>query len=82
VVGKVTSEGVRAMSADAARLLFGLDGSGIKIGVISDSFNRLNGAAVDIQSGDLPGSGNPNGYRKPVKVTVLVPFARPCEDCI
>ncbi|MEO0015217.1 MAG: hypothetical protein RLZZ535_3606, partial [Cyanobacteriota bacterium] len=51
---------------------FDVDGEGITIGVISDSFDRsLNtdiSANDDVLSGDLPGAGNPNGYTKPVNV--------------
>lgn len=53
-VGLVESQGVAAMKADIARNLFGFDGSGVKVGVISDSFNNLDGAASDVASGDLP----------------------------
>ncbi|MEG3970144.1 S8 family serine peptidase [Microcoleus sp. T2B6] len=52
--GSVTSLGDRAMRSDLAREQFKVDGTGVKIGVISDSFNRLGGAAADIKSGDLP----------------------------
>jgi len=61
-----------------------VNGSGVKIGVISDSFNtqiytrfinpdlQINPneskATIDIQNGDLPGSGNPNGYSAEVQV--------------
>ncbi len=31
-----------------------VDGSGVSIGVLSDSFNALGGAAADVASGDLP----------------------------
>jgi PKD repeat protein len=34
-----------------------VNGSGIKIGVLSDSFNFLGGAAADVASGDLPAAG-------------------------
>jgi len=68
MVGKVTSKGDRAMRGQVARRNFHLDGRGIKIGVISDSFNALNGANADIKSGDLPGRGNPFGYSKSVRV--------------
>jgi subtilisin family serine protease len=53
-VGLTTSQGVAAMNADIARELYGVDGSGVLIGVISDSFNNLGGAESDVASGDLP----------------------------
>lgn len=43
-----------ALEADLARARFGVDGSGIKIGVISDSFNNLGGYAFDVATGALP----------------------------
>jgi len=52
--GAVISQGDRAMRSDVARNRFGVDGTGIKIGVLSNSFNRLGGAAKDGESGDLP----------------------------
>jgi Subtilase family len=51
--GAVTSQGDFAMRADAARGAFGLSGAGVKVGVLSDSFNCLGGAAADVNSGDL-----------------------------
>jgi subtilisin family serine protease len=53
-VGLVESQGVTAMNADTARNLFGVDGTGITIGVISDSFNNLGEAGSDVANGDLP----------------------------
>ena len=58
--GAVTSQGDSAMQSDVARSAFGLDGSGITVGVISDSFNKLRyadnvtGLQRDIGTGDLP----------------------------
>lgn len=70
-IGTVTSQGDAASNAAAARGAFGVDGSGIKIGVISDSFNKT-GAAVtvntQIMNGNLPGIGNPNGYTTSIQV--------------
>ena len=68
MVGKITSEGDRAVRSNTAREQFHLDGSGIKIGVISDSYNAQIGAAADVLSGDLPGLRNPDGHKKPVRV--------------
>ena len=53
-VGKVTSQGDHVMRADQARQTFGFDGTGVTVGVISDSFNCLGGAPADVASGDLP----------------------------
>ncbi|MCU7922946.1 MAG: S8 family serine peptidase [Candidatus Thiodiazotropha sp. (ex Dulcina madagascariensis)] len=52
--GSVTSKGSRAMKSDLARQYFGVDGSGVTIGIISDSYNCLGGASKDKQSEDLP----------------------------
>ncbi|HEY9641647.1 MAG TPA: S8 family serine peptidase [Coleofasciculaceae cyanobacterium] len=68
MVGRITTEGDRAMRSNVARQLFHLDGRGIKIGVISDSYNAQNSAAEDVISGDLPGRRNPDGYTQPVRV--------------
>ncbi|MEH2084229.1 MAG: S8 family serine peptidase [Nostoc sp.] len=68
MVGKVTTLGDRAIKANVARQFFGVDGSGIKVGIISTSFNALSGLDTDIKSGDLPGKDNILGYNKPVKI--------------
>jgi subtilisin family serine protease len=71
-IGAVTSQAVEAMNVDEARNLFDVNGEGITIGVISDSFDRSLTTEIsandDILSGDLPGEGNPNGFSKPVSV--------------
>ncbi len=66
--GAVNSEGDHTMGADSARAKYGYEGEGIRIGVMSSSFNALGGAAADITSGDLPGPGNPLGNTTPVTV--------------
>lgn len=68
MVGKVTSQGDRAIRASVVRKRFGINGKGIKIGVISDSFNALAGVGQDVRQGDLPGRNNPEGFRRPVRV--------------
>jgi Subtilase family len=52
-VGVVTSQADQAMRADVARATFGVDGTGVAVGVLSDSFDCLGGAAADVASGDL-----------------------------
>ncbi len=70
--GLVTSEGDQQLSALAAREAFGVDGSGVGVGILSDSFNRAGKAhthaAEDIAGGDLPGPGNPCGRTTPVDI--------------
>ena len=53
-VGSVTSQGDYALRSAIARSTFGVDGSGISVGALSDSFNCLGGAPADTASGDLP----------------------------
>jgi len=53
-VGDVTSQGDPAMGSDVARATFGIDGTGISVGVLSDTYDALGGAAADIASLDLP----------------------------
>ena len=53
-VGIVTSQGDKVMRADIARGLYGVDGTGVLVGVLSDSFNCQGGAATDMANGDLP----------------------------
>lgn len=52
--GTVTSQGDAAMLADAARTAFGVDGTGVLVGTLSDSYNCQGGAAGDVTSNDLP----------------------------
>lgn len=54
--GIATSQADFIQEVDRVResLPVGYDGTGVKIGVLSDSYNSKNGAATDIASGDLP----------------------------
>lgn len=71
-VGAVTTQGFVQHRVDQIASQY--DGTGIKIGVLSDSFNSyyaygiLPDAAADIATGDLPGPGNPYGNTTPVTV--------------
>jgi len=70
--GSVRSEGDVQLGAAPARSAFGVDGSGVTVGILSDSFDRDPGAAThaagDVTSGDLPGPGSPCGSEAPVRV--------------
>lgn len=52
--GEINSEGDTALRAEIARSSFALDGTGVAVGVLSDSYNSLQGAHLDVASGDLP----------------------------
>lgn len=67
-IGAVTSQGDLVMYADSARKQQAVNGKNSKIGVLSDSYNILEGAEAGVKSGDLPGKNNPNGFTTPVQV--------------
>jgi subtilase family protein/hemolysin type calcium-binding protein len=52
--GAVTSQGDAAMRADIGRTASGVDGTGVRVGTLSDSYDCLGGAAAGVASGDLP----------------------------
>jgi hypothetical protein len=69
--GAATTEGDVQLRANLARTSYNVSGSGIKVGVLSDSYDRRAAAphaAEDIASGDLPGAGNPCGHTTAVQV--------------
>jgi Subtilase family len=70
--GLVRSEGDAQLNAANARASWGVDGSGVTVGILSDSFDRSKTAgthaAQDVASGDLPGPGSPCGSSQAVGV--------------
>jgi hypothetical protein len=70
--GSVRSEGDSQLRAATARPSFGIDGTGVTVGILSDSYDRdptaATHAAGDVASGDLPGPGSPCGATVPVSV--------------
>jgi hypothetical protein len=86
--GKATSQGVALERADKVQAK-GIDGKGITIGALSDSYDAavtsLTGgpltihAKEDVKSGDLPGTGNPRNS-KPVVVLEDLPKGDPNTD--
>lgn len=75
-VGQVDDQGDQALNANAARTNFAVNGAGVTVGVISNSFNNPDpklpplptNATADVTSNDLPGAGNTNGFTTPVNV--------------
>lgn len=66
--GLATSQGDVSMQSNIIRGGFGVSGSGVKIGVISDSYDAQgNTAATVVEGGDLPGSEK-SGNLTPVDV--------------
>ena len=55
-IGSVTSQGDRALKSDLVRGAYGLTGTGVTVGILSDSFDNLGGMAAGIASQDLPAS--------------------------
>lgn len=85
--GSVISEGVEQLSVTAARSKYGVDGNGVTVGVLSDSYDQASSAAdesgpvathasEDVASGDLSGPANPCGAEK-APVHVLEDFSSP-----
>ena len=75
-VGSVTAESTvveRTQQVNTPGLFTpqGILGSNITVGIVSDSYNTASGvtrASAGIASGNLPGTGNPDGYTTPVVV--------------
>lgn len=69
--GPIPIEADAPLRADLARASYGVDGTGVTIGIISDSFDQVadpTSFADDVASGALPGDGNPCGRSIPVEV--------------
>jgi len=64
----VISQGDTAQRSDIARKKYHVNGTGVKVGAISDSYNNLGTANIGIKHGELPGPGNPFHFNKPVEV--------------
>lgn len=59
------------LRSDEAREAFGVDGSGVTVGIMSDSFAKTSWPTswqADAASGALPGAGNPCGRSQPVEI--------------
>jgi hypothetical protein len=65
-------EGAAQLNTTTARSQFNVDGTGVKVGILSDSYdtktNASKHAAQDVASNDLPGTTNTCGRTTPVEV--------------
>ncbi len=64
----VYSQGDTAQGSDIARKRSKVNGNGVKVGIISDSYNVDGNADKGVKNGELPGPGNPFKFNKPVEI--------------
>ena len=66
----IKSEGDTQLQAATARTNSAVDGTGIKVGILSDTFNRVGSPSVttDVTNAELPGPTNPCGNTTAVQV--------------
>ncbi|MDQ6903159.1 MAG: S8 family serine peptidase, partial [Bacteroidota bacterium] len=81
-IGITTTNGDSAIHSNFVRNGYGVSGQGVKVGVISDSYNTIPGnpAGTDVANGDLPGIGNPYSNTAPVEVLQDYPFGRRTDE--
>lgn len=79
--GIVQSGGDTALYTNFVRNGFGVSGKGVKVGVISNSYNTIPGnpAQIDVLNGDIPGPGNPVNP-EPVHVLKEYPYGRSTDE--
>ncbi|MES1214111.1 MAG: hypothetical protein ABUT20_01235, partial [Bacteroidota bacterium] len=79
--GITTTQGDISLRTDLLRNGYALDGTGVKVGVLSDSYNTIPGdpASVDVGNGDLPGADNPINTT-PVQVVGEYPFGAGLDE--
>ncbi len=79
--GLITSQGDTSLRSFRARDVFGVNGDGVKVGVLSDSYNTILGdpAGDDVERGDLPGVSNPT-HPTPVDVLQDFPFGTRSDE--
>jgi hypothetical protein len=66
--GDFVSEGDTQLNAATGRTNHSVDGTGVTVGILSDSYDHLGGAPTDVTNGELPGTTNPCGKTDPVAV--------------
>ncbi|HJR26696.1 MAG TPA: Calx-beta domain-containing protein, partial [Acidimicrobiales bacterium] len=87
--GLVRSEGDAQLDAVGLRTAWDVEGLGVEVGILSDTWNRATGAvdgkelADDVASGDIPGAANPcagHGRRTPVPVVAEYLGSLPTDE--
>ena len=68
VTGPVVSQGDAALGSDQARTKYKVSGKGVKVGILSDSYNSLNTAGIGALAGELPANVTSTGARDAVQV--------------
>ena len=79
--GLTATQGDLAIGGVNAKNGWQVSGEGVKVGVLSDSYNTKSGnpASLDVTNGDLPGINNPD-YSLPVNVTLDYPYGRASDE--
>ena len=80
--GVTNTNGDKAIHSDFVRNGYDVSGKGVKVAVISDSYNSIPGdpAQADVLNGDLPGPGNPDGDSIPVEEVKKYPYGRSSDE--
>jgi hypothetical protein len=81
--GLTTSQGDSAQMSHKAKQAWKVSGDGVKVGVLSDSYNTKFGSPTpaerDVQNGDLPGAANPN-FNTDVIVSEEYPYGTGSDE--
>ncbi|HMT30892.1 MAG TPA: S8 family serine peptidase, partial [Bacteroidia bacterium] len=80
--GVTTTQGDTAQGTQLVRPAFNVDGTGVKVYVLSDSYNTVLGspATTDVVNGDLPGPGNPDNHNTPVQIIKEFPYGARSDE--
>ncbi|MCX6302523.1 MAG: hypothetical protein NTW82_10095, partial [Bacteroidia bacterium] len=73
--GRALNLGDYSMRSDFVRNGYDVSGDGVKIGILSDSYDTRSAAAIDVQNGDLPGTGNIDGNLQEVQIIKEYPHS-------
>ncbi|MBU7578599.1 MAG: hypothetical protein KAF40_11100, partial [Flavihumibacter sp.] len=87
--GQTSSQGDSSIATNQVRAAYQLAGAGVKIGVLSDSYNTTGAtplnppdggpARTDVQNGDFPGPENTN-FQTPVEIVKEFPYGRRSDE--